>query len=220
MRWPWRRDRRPERDAPEPPALEEQAPHDPLAVLAALHRHEVEYVLIGGMAVQTHGHVRTTRDVDVLARPDRANLERLAAALADLQARLRGIDAHLLGIDPTSPDDLAAGANFGLATRAGTVDVFTDPDQVPGARAWEQLRADALEVRVGGYSVPVAGRDDLLAMKAAAGRPKDLDDIAALTDPAALERELGAPELPDSPRERERQERAERAPVEPPSWER
>ena len=53
-----------------------------------LLEHDVEYVLIGGLAVQTHGHVRTTNDADLIPAPDPANLGRLADALSSLDARV------------------------------------------------------------------------------------------------------------------------------------
>jgi hypothetical protein len=79
---------------------------DPARVFATLGRHGVDYVTIGAFAVIAHGYVRATADIDFVARQDRDNLERLAAAFVDLDARLRGIDADLLDIDPTDPDVL------------------------------------------------------------------------------------------------------------------
>lgn len=187
---PWWRRRRP--SAP----VAEDLPTDPQRVLEALARHGVEYVTIGGLAVQAYGHVRTTKDVDVVVAPDRANLERLATALEDLQARLRGVDAHLLGIDPTDAGTLAEGANFTLATTAGPLDVWTDTDELRGSAPWSELRARAQVVRLPNVDleVVIAGRDDLIALKRAAaparateaGRRQDLDDITFLADPRRL----------------------------------
>lgn len=177
----------------EPEPTPEGLPTDPLRIFEALERHDVEYLAIGGVAVQAHGHVRTTQDVDIVAAPDLENLTRLAAALHDLAARLKGVDAHLLGIDPTDPHALAEGANFVLAPTAGTLDVWTDPAELKGAAAWPRLRERALEARVaGGVRVRVVGRDDLINMKRAAApnrasaekRDQDLKDIAVLSDPA------------------------------------
>ncbi|MBI2983082.1 MAG: hypothetical protein HYY42_02685 [Chloroflexi bacterium] len=53
---------------------------DPRRIFEVLARHRVDYVLIGGLAVVAHGHTRNTRDVDLRAAPERANLENLAAA--------------------------------------------------------------------------------------------------------------------------------------------
>ncbi len=127
-----------------------------------------------------HGHTRNTRDVDFVAAADRANLRRLAAALRELRARLSGTDAHLLDIDVYDADTLGSGANFTLETDAGGLDFFGD---VPGAAPYEQMRERALVVDLGGLVIRVAGLDDLIRMKRAAGRPQDLDDIAALLAP-------------------------------------
>jgi predicted nucleotidyltransferase len=154
---------------------------DPARVFAVLDRHEVDYVTIGAFAVIAHGYVRATADIDLLARQDRANIERLAAAFSDLGARLRHVDADLLDIDPTDPDTLANGASFTLDTDAGPVDYLND---VPGAGDYDDLRARAVEAVAAGVVVRVVGLDDLIRMKRASGRPQDLRDIANLSRPA------------------------------------
>lgn len=55
-----------------------------LELLAALHRHEVEYVLVGGLAINLHGFPRVTQDVDLFVKPEAGNIERLRAALREL----------------------------------------------------------------------------------------------------------------------------------------
>lgn len=151
---------------------------DPRRIFETLARQGVDYVVIGGVATIAHGHTRNTRDVDLMAATDRTNLERLAAAFRELGARLSGVDAQLLGIDVYDPRTLASGANFTMETDAGGLDFFTD---VPGAAPYQQLRERSLVVDLGGLSIRVAGLDDLIRMKQAAGRPQDLSDIAALT---------------------------------------
>lgn len=153
---------------------------DPARVFATLDRHGVDYLTIGAFAVIAHGYVRATADIDVVARQDRENLERLAAAFAELNAGLRGVDADLLDIDPTDPDVLANGASFTLDTDAGPVDYLND---VPGAGDYDDLRARAVEANAAGVVVRVVGLDDLIRMKRASGRPQDLRDIANLSPP-------------------------------------
>jgi len=154
----------------------DRGPSDPRRVFEVLNRHGVDFTVIGGIAVIAHGHPRNTRDIDLVAATDRPNLERLSAALRELNA-----DAHPLGIE-LDPETLANGANFTLTTDAGGLDLF---NEVPGGVPYEDLRARALVVELSGLSIRIAGRDDLIRMKRAAGRPQDIDDIAALTDPAA-----------------------------------
>lgn len=151
---------------------------DPRRIFEIFGRHAVDYVVIGGIAVIAHGHTRNTRDVDFMAAAGAGNLRHLAAALRELGARLSGVDAHLLGIDVYDPKVLGSGANFTLETAAGGLDYFSE---VPGAAPYERLRERALVVDLGGLAIRVAGRDDLIRMKQAAGRPQDLGDIAALT---------------------------------------
>lgn len=161
------------RMTPDPPAAS-----DPRRIFEVLQRHRVDYVVIGGLAVVAHGHTRNTRDVDLMAGQDAGNLDRLAQALRELGARLSGVDAHLLDVDVYDPLTLANGANFTLETEAGGLDYFND---VPGAPPYAELRGRALVVELQGLRIPVAGLDDLIRMKAAAGRDQDLRDIAALT---------------------------------------
>jgi len=177
VRWPWRCGQQPA--PPEP--FEGESPSDPLEVFAALDRHGVDYVVIGGVAVQAHGNPRTTLDVDLVAAPEPANTERLARALEDLRARLLGVDAHLVGVDPQNGEDLLHGGNFTLATTAGRVDLWTHPEDLKGCPSWAQLTKRAEKLTVRGVPITVVGKDDLLAMKRAAGRDKDRADIAALT---------------------------------------
>ena len=151
---------------------------DPARVFATLDKHGVDYLTIGAFAVIAHGYVRATADIDLIARQDRANRERLAAAFAELHARRRGVDADLPEIDPTDPETLANGASFTLDTDAGPVDYRND---VPGAGDYADLKARSVEIAAAGVLVRVVGLDDLIRMKRASGRPQDLRDIANLS---------------------------------------
>lgn len=158
----------------------DRGPSDPRRIFETLARHGVDYTTIGGIAVQAHGSTRTTRDVDIVAASDLDNLERLAAALDELDALLWGVDAHLLGIE-LDARTLAEGGNFTLVTRAGGLDFFNEvPGGVPHV-PYARLRERSVLVEVGGVPIRVAGKDDLIRMKRFAGRPRDLADIATLT---------------------------------------
>jgi hypothetical protein len=154
-----------------------ETPLDAAEILRALARHEVDYVLIGGLAVQTHGHVRTTQDVDLFPAPDDVNLARLARALEALGPVPAGMTARppgwAVGAKSLAADVLA------LDTRAGGIDVHRRPS---GAAPYAEVRARALVVTVLGIEVAVAGLDDLIAMKRASGRPIDRGDVSALTE--------------------------------------
>jgi nucleotidyltransferase AbiEii toxin of type IV toxin-antitoxin system len=153
----------------------ESSPSGPLdasELLLALARHDVDYVLIGGTAMQVHGHVRTTQDVDVVAAWTASNMRALAAALGELGAILRGVDADLLGIDLTDPRQLHDGGNFLMHTRFGDLDVFA-AGETPGAPPYEQLRARAVPVQLRGATLLVADPEDLIRMKTAAASFRD-----------------------------------------------
>jgi hypothetical protein len=152
-------------------------PLDAERILRALAEHRVDYVLIGGLAVQTHGHVRTTNDAGLIPAPDPANLERLAAALRSLGARVLNAGGDGVEIDATM---LLRATIWQFVTRDGGVDVM---HEVPGGRTYAELSERALRVRLGDIEVPVVGLDDLIQMKLARGRTVDLADVAALTDP-------------------------------------
>lgn len=148
-----------------------EIPLDASVILRELHDHGVEYVVIGGVAVQAHGHTRTTQDLDLVPEPSEENLSRLAEALRALGARPAGTqrpDAFRI------PDT----GVLELDTDAGGVDIHRDP---PGAAPFAELRERALELELA-VTVPVVSLDDLIAMKYASGRPIDHGDISALTD--------------------------------------
>jgi hypothetical protein len=157
--------------------MAEPAPLDAQRIFAALDAHGVDYVVVGGVAVQVHGHVRMTNDLDLVPGPSRENMQRLAAALAALDARILNPGSEHLPIDA---DTLPRATPWQLSTPAGDIDVLHD---APGMAPFEQLRSRALTIALGEHEIPIAGRDDLISMKRAAARPVDLEDIAALTEP-------------------------------------
>lgn len=154
-------------------------PLDAERILRALAEHHVDYVLIGGLAVQTHGHVRTTNDADLIPAPEPANLERLAAALRSLDAKVLNPGEENTPIDARM---LPRAAIWQFATPDGGIDVM---HEVPGGRPFSELSKRTLHVRLGEIDVPVVDLDDLIRMKLARGRAVDLEDVAALTDPGA-----------------------------------
>jgi hypothetical protein len=142
----------------------------PRKLLETLVRHEVDFVLIGGLAGVARGSAYVTLDVDVAYDRSRANLERLAAALAELHATLRGAPPDLPFV--ADAKTLENGANFTFDTRHGPLDILSDP---AGAPAYATLRDEAgEELLVEGVGIRVASLDHLIAMKEAFGRPKDL----------------------------------------------
>jgi hypothetical protein len=152
-------------------------PFRPEELARTLNDHGVDYVVVGGVAAIRHGSRRTTLDLDIVPAPTPANYERLAAALTSIDAHVRGVDAHLLGTDPRDPEALAQGADLGLATDLGILDILQSLVGVD----YRRLRSRAETARLGAEQIRVAHVDDLIAMKLRAGRPIDLQDIAAIT---------------------------------------
>lgn len=156
---------------------------DPARIISVLDSHGVAFVVIGGVAVQAWGHQRTTRDLDLLIDPDPANLTRLADALAALEAAIytHPLEPATLAL-PADPRLLAKKASWNLYTSAGGLDLWLGTTDLLGARGtFRELAARAQRVELAELTVAIVDRDDLIAMKLAAGRERDLEDIAALT---------------------------------------
>lgn len=150
---------------------------EPEEILRVLSEHRVDFVVIGGVAVQAHGYIRTTRDLDVIARPTMLNLTRLSEALTALGAESRGRG----GANVTDPHVLRRAPLVAVMTDAGPLDVL-HVEHVDGApRGYDALRDAALRIDLDGMDIAVAGLADLVRMKRAAGREHDLADIEALT---------------------------------------
>jgi hypothetical protein len=147
-------------------------------ILATLAGHEVDFIVVGGVAAVAHGVPRLTLDVDIVPAPGKANLGLLAAALTELRARAYDDRRRELPLDLSHPEGLALG-NYFLLTDAGGLDLLNGPR--PDLKRYRRLASRAISVRIAGFDVKVIGRDDLIAMKREAGRDKDLRDIAALT---------------------------------------
>lgn len=148
---------------------------DAARILRSLVSAGVDFVVIGGIAAVLHGSARNTFDLDVCFATDPGNLDALATALAKLDARLRGVK------DPVPfVADAAALRRIDiltLTTRAGDFDLLARPG---GAPRFSTLRSRADRYDLGGFTVSVARIEDLIAMKQASGRPKDIADIAEL----------------------------------------
>jgi hypothetical protein len=147
--------------------------------LEKLLRHLVEggvdFVVVGGVAVVIQSTPRFTGDLDISYALDHENLDRLGGVLTKLGARLRMTDEDL----PFIPDGrtLRRAMLLTLTTSEGDLDLLAEPDGSPGYTA---MRRRATHVDIEGVTVMVASIDDLIAMKQAAGRPKDLVDIESL----------------------------------------
>lgn len=137
-------------------------------LIAALDRHGVDFVIVGGVAGLAQGSSYPTYDLDIAYARDAGNIRRLAAALEEIGVTLRGPPDDL----PFQPDaqTLANGANFTFATEFGSFDILGD---IAGIKSYDDLRGNAKVERIGDVDVRIASLDDLIAMKRAANRVKD-----------------------------------------------
>lgn len=143
---------------------------DPRAILQILEKHGVEYILIGGLAATLHGSPHVTTDVDITPRRQRQSMERLAAALVEMEARIR-----VAGVPGGVAFDRAAeflqeASILNLTTAHGDLDLTFQPS---GTLGYDDLRRAALSVDIGGVTVAVASLADIIRSKEAAGRLKD-----------------------------------------------
>lgn len=151
----------------------------------ALAEARIEYVLIGGMAVNAHGVIRATKDVDICPSPDPANLDRLAELLALWDVRQLGVGdggfaPDELPFDPRRADDLAHGGNFRLQTPLGVLDLMQWIPGIESDHAYDHLASGAQIARAFDVDIKVCSLSDLRAMKESAGRPRDLQDLTDL----------------------------------------
>jgi hypothetical protein len=159
---------------------------EPDELLLTLTREGVDFIVIGGVAVGVHGFVRATKDLDIVPNPETANLTRLAHVLVEIDAEHVGagdLAPEEFPYDPTDPAQLAQGANFRMDTRLGPLDVMQWVAGIDTELAYDELTTQALTVTFRDREIRVCGLLHLRAMKAAAGRSQDLEDLARL-DPA------------------------------------
>lgn len=164
---------------------------DPVPLLRHLSERGVEHIIIGGFAVIAHGHVRPSKDLDIVPEPSRENLERLATALLDINAadaEVGEFDPSELAMSATRIDDLMQGGNFPLNTDLGDLDIMQWASGIESDDLYVELSQRSLDGNLEGIPVRVCSLEHLRAMKQAAGRPQDLEDLNRLTAPPETRR--------------------------------
>lgn len=153
------------------------SPFRPLSIFSILAEHRVQYVTIGGMAATLWGSPLTTGDVDICPAADPENLERLAGALHELDARVFTV---------SEPDGLAFARDaetlrqarvWNLITKAGRLDLSFQP---AGTQGYRDLARDAVTIEIGTTAVRVAALADVIRSKEAAGRERDRQALPTL----------------------------------------
>ncbi len=155
------------------------APLDPELLFTTLARHEVAYVLIGALAARLQGFPRLTADADITPARDRENLERLAAALSELNARVY-TEAVPEGLAfDCSVAMLERAEMWNLVTAAGRLDIAFVPS---GTGGFDDLCRDAVRFDVYGVELLAASLNDIVRSKKAADRPQDRQDIVIIRE--------------------------------------
>lgn len=155
------------------------APLDPERIITTLAHHGVKYVLIGAVAARLQGFPRMTADADITPARDPNNLQRLAAALRDLDARVYTESVpEGLTFDCT-PATLGRADLWNLVTSAGRLDVAFSPS---GTDGYEDLIRHAVPFDVFGVRLDAASLEDIVRSKEAADRPQDRQDVVILRE--------------------------------------
>jgi predicted nucleotidyltransferase len=145
-------------------------------LLRRLAEADVEFVVVGGLALNAWGVVRGTKDVDVVVATDSDNIRRVAGVAVASGGHVQQGEA-LLGSPFSIAAALASGEQVVIETDLGRLDVVQGLDGVP---SFQDLRSRAAEAEILGSKVWVCSREDLKAMKQAAGRTRDLADLEDL----------------------------------------
>lgn len=144
-------------------------------LIVTLGDHDVNYIVVGGVAARAHGSSRLTDDLDIVYARDTANLGRIVSALAGLHPYLRGAP---LGLPfEWSAATLRAGLNFTLTTDAGAIDLL---GEITGGGGYDELIPHTLTVEAFNCTLQLLDLQWLIRVKRAAGRPKDFETVAEL----------------------------------------
>jgi predicted nucleotidyltransferase len=155
-------------------------------ILDVLTKHDVRFVVIGAIAAIAQGYPLTTQDIDITPAGDPDNLERLAAALRELDARLRVPDDEAGVPFPIDAEMLGNADMWTLRTPFGDLDVSYVPS---GTSGYGDLRRAARLETIEGVEVLIASLADIIRSKEAAGRVKDQAQLPALRRTLELIRE-------------------------------
>jgi len=165
-----------------------QTRFNPRAMLVALQRREVDFILIGGLARVARGADEITRDLDICPSLQPISLGRLQAALIDLGV----VSPDVVGGPPLQHvyDEarLRAEKVVSLPTVVGELKLVAAPAGVP--RGYDALRAGATSG--GGLRIEIASTADLVTMAAALRRPEDVERLPALRQILKLEADRAA----------------------------
>lgn len=153
-----------------------------LDLFRELQKHNVQYVVVGGLAVILHGYARATADVDLVLALDETNLSRFLKTAQALQlnpslpVKIEALcDAAQIDVWVREKHMIAFALRSPSPT-APTIDIIVRP-KVPFA----EMYANRIEKTITGVTVPLAAIDDLIVLKTGTGRLRDEYDVRILT---------------------------------------
>ncbi len=138
-------------------------------ILKALTSFKVDFVIIGGVAITTHGSAYLTKDLDICYSRANKNLGNIVAALSEFSPKFRGFPVELPFVFDIST--LRNGTNFTFITEIGDIDLL---GEVAGIGNYDEVRQSSQFKELFGLKIRVLSIDGLIKAKRAAGRPKDL----------------------------------------------
>jgi hypothetical protein len=154
--------------------------------LVALYDASVEFVVIGGVAMQLQGSAYVTDDLDFCYQRSLSNYGALARAMAPFHPKLRGADEHLpFRFDPRT---IESGLNFTLETDLGALDFL---GEVSGLGSFEAVKAASEKLNIFGIDHLVLSVPGLIKAKRAAGRTKDIAAVKELEGLLELKKRTG-----------------------------
>jgi predicted nucleotidyltransferase len=138
-----------------------------ISLLAAFAAAKVEFAVVGGVAVNVHGYVRATNDLDIFIRPTTENARAAFEALLALGAPMQGVE----------PNDLLDNErNLRFGPEEDHIDILASI----GKMSFDQVWRNRIEIEIEGLAVPFISMADLIANKRQVGRLRDLADVEEL----------------------------------------
>jgi hypothetical protein len=138
-----------------------------ISLLAAFAAAGVEFAVVGGVAVNAHGYVRATHDLDIFIRPTEENARAAFEALRELGVPLEGLQ----------PSDLLEDEeNLRFGPDEDHIDILASIGEMDFDQVWR----NRMETMVGGVAVPFISKADLIENKRQVGRLRDLADVEEL----------------------------------------
>lgn len=151
-------------------------------LIQTLEQHQVEYIIVGGLAAVIHGSSYITNDLDICYLRTKLNFSAIVKALSSFHPRLRGANSPMDLPFIFDERSLKNGLNFTFTTDLGDIDLL---GEIVGLGTYQETLANSEWVELFKSRCRVISLPDLIRAKKAAGRKKDLlilDDLEALNE--------------------------------------